>query len=73
MERPFGTASLCARGLAAQTKGPSSREQGPRFREMGAGSAYRSRKRVNVKVLDFVKRGAPKCTVLRTFRWEVRI
>ena len=31
-----------------------------------AGSAYRSNTRVNVKVLDFVKRGGPKLTVGRT-------
>ena len=36
-----------------------------------AGSAYRSNVRVNVKVLDFVKRGGPARTELRTFRWEV--
>ena len=28
-----------------------------------AGSAYRSKVRVNVKVLDFVKRGGPDLTV----------
>ena len=31
-----------------------------------AGSAYRSKVRVNVKVLDFVKRGGPILTVDRT-------
>ena len=36
-----------------------------------AGSAYKSNVRVNVKVLDFVKRGGPEHTVLRTFRWEI--
>ena len=32
----------------------------------GRGSAYKSSTRVNVKVLDFVKRGGPKWTVDRT-------
>ena len=37
-----------------------------------AGSAYRSNVRVNVKVLDFVKRGGPKLTVDRTI-FEMRL
>ncbi len=31
------------------------------------------RANLNLKVLDSIKSGGPKCTELRTFRWEVSI
>ena len=38
-----------------------------------AGSAYRFKVRVNVKVLDSVKRGGLPCPVLRTFQWAISL
>ena len=34
---------------------------------------YTTNLNLKVKVLDFVKSGGPEHTVLRTFRWEVRL
>ena len=41
-------------------------------RSAGA-SDYTASLNLKVKVLDFVKSGGPKETVLRTFRWEVAL
>ena len=56
----------CARGLVAQTKAPVIQSRGLVSTGREAGSAYRSSTRVNVKVLDFVKRGGSVLTVGRT-------
>ena len=41
--------------------------------EEGRRVGYISSTKHNWKVLDFIQFGGPKCTVLRTFRWEVQI
>ena len=39
----------------------------------GGVADYNAKAKVMVKVLDFVRFGGSKCTVLRTFRWDVQL